>query len=102
MKDIIKRAEQGERIVVVYPSYRGARWAFEQVPEGCKAYAHSLQWRFSSGAVIMFVSVQTDPDKLRGLDADVLFMDGAECDASQRFLDIAEERASMYRQRRKI
>ena len=100
MKDIIKRAAQGERIVVVYPSYRGARWAFEKVPEGCKAYAHSLQWQFPSAGVIRFMSVQTDPDKLRGLDTDVLFMDGADCDASPRFLGIAEERASMYHRRR--
>jgi hypothetical protein len=102
MKDIIKRAEQGERIVVVYPSYRGARWAFAQVPEGCKAYANSLQWQFHSMGVIRFMSVQTDPDKMRGLDSDVLFMDGAEYDASPRLLDIADERASMYRQRHKV
>ena len=100
MKDIIQRAEQGERVVVVYPSYRRARWAFEKAPVGCKAYVNSLLWQFPSSGAVWFLSAQTDPDKLRGLDADVLFMDGAECDASPRFLDIANERESMYHRRR--
>ena len=105
MKDIIKRAEQGERIILVFPNFEVLRHEFRTVADehlaGCEVHISEkrLMWG-STGGFIGFMSVQEDPERLRGYDSDVVFMNDSLYMASNKFVDMAEIRAAMYHRRR--
>lgn len=104
MKDVIKRAEQGERIILVFPNFNVLRHEFRTVADarlaGCEICISEKRLRWMSGGFIGFMSVQEDPEMLRGHDVDVVFMTDSLYRASDKFFEIAENRSAMYHRRR--
>lgn len=100
LKRIVERAKKGERFVAIYPCILSAKEALKSCKElGCIIYLHSMSACYGTKGLILFRHSDIDPDRLRGLVAEVMFFEDAYLRASADLTDIAAERTAVYRNR---
>lgn len=98
--EAIRKAKEGEKIMLVYPTQWAADADFRSNP-GFDANITNRFWKFASGGVLAFRDATMDMDRLRGLSIDIWFVHGAERVVSREFWEVAAEVSRKYRDTRR-
>jgi len=96
---VAERASRGEHVVLIYPAIWPAKEDMHSYrPEALSLKVSDMLWCCPSGWVA-FRTVGMPPETLRGLVAEIIWIDDAyEC-ASQPLRDMVAERNSQYKHR---
>jgi len=97
---VAERASHGEHIVLIYPALWPAKEDMHTYrPETLSLKVSDMLWCCTSGWVAFRTSGMY-PEALRGLMAEIIWIDDAYEYASQELRDMVYERNSHYKQRR--
>ena len=96
--EAIRKAKEGEKIMLIYPTQWAADADFRSNP-GFDANMTNRFWKFTSGGVLAFRDATMDMDRLHGLSIDIWFVHGADRVVSQGFWEVAAEVSGKYKER---
>lgn len=96
LPEAIRKAQEGEKILLIYPTDSALDTDFRSNP-GFDVNMMAKCWKFTSGGVIAFRTINLSPEVLKGLSVDIWFARGAERIASQELWEEAKIVAGKYK-----